>query len=169
MTKYEAKTKDNKCVFCEIVEGRFQTPGIFWEDDNFMAFLSIDPNTEGFSVVIPKKHFDGDVLKMPNEELSLLTLASKKVAQILENFYKDVGRVGIIMEGMGVNHAHVKLSPMHGTEKLKDGTWTQALSPKDVWFDKYEGYLSSAGGPMADFNKLKELAENIKNSTKNDK
>ena len=45
MPKYESKTKENKCIFCEIAQGNFQTPGIFWEDKDFMAFLSIDPNT----------------------------------------------------------------------------------------------------------------------------
>lgn len=164
MAKYEAKTKENKCIFCEIVKGTIQST-IFWQDDNHIAFLAIDPNTEGFSCVIPKEHFESDPLQIPDETLSDLIVASKKVAQILKNYYSDVGRVGIVIEGLGINHAHVKLIPMHGTEKLKDG-WEQALSHKDVWFDKYEGYLSSAGGPMADPIKLKELSEKIKQSIK---
>lgn len=165
MAKYNSKTKDNKCVFCEIVAHNIPSC-VIWEDKNYMAFLSIDPNTEGFSCVIPKKHFDSDIMKMPDSEISKLILASKKVAGVLENYFKDVGRVGVIMEGMGINHAHVKLSPMHGTGKLKSGTWTQAINKKDFWFDKYEGYISSAGGPMADMNKLKKLGEKIKNSIK---
>ena len=165
MAKYEAKTKDNKCVFCEIVEGSLPSY-TFWQDKNFMAFLSIDPNTEGFSVVIPKKHFDSDIMKMPDKDLNKLMSASKKAAVVLENYFKDVGRVGVIMEGMGVNHAHIKLSPMHGTENLKKGIWHQGMAPKDFWFDKYEGYICSAGGPMADFKKLKILAEKIKKSIK---
>ena len=39
MATYDATTKDNKCIFCEIAQGRFDTPGIFWQDDEFMAFL----------------------------------------------------------------------------------------------------------------------------------
>ena len=166
MVKYEAKTKDNKCIFCEIVAGRFPSPGIFWEDKNHMAFLSIDPNTEGFSCVIPKKHFGSDILKMSDKELSKLIIVSKKIAFVLEKYFKDVGRVGLMMEGMGVDHAHVKLSPMHGTAKLKDGSWEQAINKKYVWFDKYEGYISSAGGPIVDFEKLKKLANNLKKSIK---
>ena len=165
MAKYNSTTKDNKCVFCEIVKGNIPS-FIFWEDKNYMAFLSIDPNTEGFSCVIPKKHFDSDIMKMPDNDLSKLLIASKKVVSILENYYKDVGRVGIIMEGMGVNHAHIKLSPMHGTGSLKNGSWVQAINKKDFWFDKYEGYISSAGGPLADFEKLKILSEKIKKSIK---
>lgn len=165
MAKYEAKTKDNKCIFCEIVKGNIPSY-TFWEDKNYLAFLSIDPNTSGFSCVIPKKHFGSDIMKMPDNELSKLIIASKKVAAVLENYYKDVGRVGVVMEGMGIDHAHVKLVPMHGTAKLKNGIWEQALNKKNFWFDKYEGYISSAGGPMADFKKLKILSEKIKKSIK---
>ena len=57
MASYKAKTTENKCPFCEIGAGRLQT-ATFWEDSEFMAFLSIDPNTDGFSCVIPKKHFE---------------------------------------------------------------------------------------------------------------
>lgn len=159
MATYDAITKDNKCIFCEIAQGCFDTPGVFWQDDEFMAFLSIDPNTEGFSCVIPKEHHGSDIMKMPDEALQKLILASKHVAGILEKYFKDTGRVGVIMEGTGIDHAHVKLVPMHGTENLKQGEWQQVLSEKEFWFDKYEGWICSGGGPKADPEKLKKLAE----------
>ena len=162
MSQYEATTKDNKCPFCEIASGGLQTPGIFWQNDEFMAFLAIDPNTEGFSCVIPKKHFGSDVLKMPDNILQRFVIASQKVAQILEGFFNDVGRVGLIMEGTGIDHAHIKLVPMHGTENLKNGTWKQVLSGKEFWFDKYEGWISSGSGPKANPEKLKQLAEALR-------
>ena len=165
MAHYDA-TINNKCIFCEIVSGRFDTPGIFWQDNEFMAFLSIDPNTKGFSCVIPKTHFGSDVLKIPDDVLQKFILASKKVAFILENYFDDVGRGGVIMEGTGIDHAHIKLVPMHGTESLKKGKWQQFLSGKEFWFEKYEGWISSGGGPMADTDKLKELANQIIESQK---
>ncbi len=164
MAKYDPKTKDNKCIFCEIAGGRLATAGIFWQDDEHMAFLSIDPNTEGFSCVIPKEHHGSDIMKMEDSALQKLILASKHVTGILENYFTDVGRVGVIMEGTGIDHAHVKLVPMHGTENLKEGIWQQTLSGKEFWFEKYEGWICSGGGPMADPEKLKELAEKLKNS-----
>ena len=162
MAEYSPHTPEKQCIFCEIAAGRFSTPGIFWEDTEFMAFLSINPNTEGFSCVIPKAHFGTDVLKMPNDVLQRFILASKTVSQILENYFSDVGRVGVIMEGTGVDHAHIKLVPMHGTENLKRGEWKQYLSEKEVWFDTYEGWISSGGGPMADPAKLATLAKELK-------
>ncbi|MDD5750416.1 MAG: HIT family protein [Candidatus Pacebacteria bacterium] len=162
MTEYEAKTEGNKCPFCEIAAGRLRTPGLFWESDEFIAFLSIDPNTEGFSCVIPREHFESDVLKMPDDVLQRFIVACKKVARILEDYFEDVGRVGLIMEGTGIDHAHVKLVPFHGTEDLKRGQWRQYPSGREFWFDKYEGWVSSSGGPKADPEKLKELAEGLR-------
>lgn len=162
MSNYSAKTADQKCPFCEIAAGRLKTPGIFWENEEFMAFLAIDPNTEGFSVVIPKQHFGSDVLKMPDGILSRFIMAAKTVTQILEKYFNDVGRVGLIMEGTGIDHAHIKLAPLHGTEYLKRGEWRQVLSGKEFWFDKYEGWIASAGGPAADPERLRRLAEKLK-------
>ncbi len=161
MAKYDATTKDHTCIFCEIVAGRMKASGIFWENKEFMAWLAIDPNTEGFSCVIPKKHYGSDVLKMPDAVLKRFVIAAKEVAGILECHFKDVGRVGLIMEGTGIDHAHIKLSPMHGTENLKKGIWKQVSSGKNFWFEKYEGWLSSGSGPMADPKKLKKLAASI--------
>jgi len=162
MAQYEATTKENKCIFCEIAKGNIKTLGLFWEDNEFMAFLAIDPNTEGFSAVIPKQHYGSDVLKMSDEVLQKFILAAKKVSQILEKYFNDVGRVGLIMEGTGIDHAHIKLVPMHGTEHMKRGEWKQILSGKEFWFDKYEGWISSGSGPMADTKKLEELANKLK-------
>lgn len=164
MSSYDPKTKENLCPFCEIAAGRMQTPGVFWENDEFIAFLSIDPNTEGFSCVIPRAHFGSDVLKMPEDVLQRFIIAAKNVAQVLEQHFEDVGRVGLMMEGTGIDHAHIKLAPLHGTENLKRGEWQQFLSGKEFWFEKYEGWICSGGGPKADHEKLKELAEKLKNS-----
>jgi len=163
MAEYAAKTPDNKCIFCEIVAGRIPAPS-FWEDDEFLSFLSIDPNTPGFSCVIPKEHFGSDVLKMPDAVLQRFIIAAKETANVLEGFYPDVGRVGVIMEGTGIDHAHIKLVPMHGTGHMKKGEWRQYLSGKEHWFDAYEGWISSAGGPRADTEELSLLAQRLRAS-----
>ena len=169
MTKYEATTKDNKCIFCEISAGNIKTAGVLWEEEEFMAWLAIDPNTKGFSCVIPKQHFGSDVLKMPDDVLQRFIIAFKKVAGILENYFDDVGRVGLMMEGTGIDHAHIKLVPLHGTENLKKGIWKQVLSGKEFWFDKYEGWISSGSGPTADPEELKKLASDIRQNYGNKK
>ena len=102
-----------KCTFCRLAKGEIEFPGTFWEDEHHISFLSGHPNTLGFSVVIPKKHFGSDVLLMPDEDLSQLLIATKKVSSILVNFFDDVGRVGTITEGLGIDHAHVKIFLMY--------------------------------------------------------
>ena len=162
MSKYDPKTEEEKCIFCEIVRGNISADLVFWQDEEFMAFLSIDPNTDGFSCVVPKEHYGSDVMKMPDDVLQRFVLAAKKVAALLEKNFEDVGRVGVMMEGTGIDHAHIKLFPMHGTEFLKNGGWQQVLSHKEFWFPKYEGWICSGGGPRADFDKLKEQASSLR-------
>jgi len=161
MAKYQAKTKDNKCVFCKIVDGTIPAC-IYWQDNEFIAFLSIDPNTEGFSCIVPKKHYGSDVMKMPDNVLKRFIVATKKVSHIIEDYFTDVGRVGVMMEGMGIDHAHIKLVPMHGTGYMKKGEWRQTLSGKEFWFPKYEGWICSGGGPKANIEELKKLGDALK-------
>lgn len=162
MADYQSSTDEGKCIFCEIVKGTIKTPGIFWENDEFMAFLSTWPSVEGFTVVIPKAHYGSDCLALPDDVLQRFILAAKTVSNILLRHFDDVGRVGLIMEGTGVNHAHIKLIPMHGTQHMKEGVWKQYLSGRTDYFKKYPGYIISSDGPKADPKALSELAEKLK-------
>jgi len=162
MADYKPTTEDKKCVFCEIVKGKIKTPGIFWEDNEFLAFLSVWPNTGGFTIVIPKSHYGSDVLDLQNDILQKFILAAKAVSQILIKHFEDVGRVGLIMEGTGIDHAHVKLFPMHGTNYMKKGEWRQYHSSVNKYFETYEGYISSNDGPKADEGQLVKLAKELR-------
>ena len=161
MATYEPTTPQGTCVFCDIV-AKNDSGVIFWEDSAHVAFLSIAPNTPGFSLVVPKEHWGSDILKMSDTALQAFIVAAKQVAAMLEQYYDDVGRVGLIMEGTGIDHAHIKLIPMHGTEHLKRGEWRQQLSGVDHWFDRYEGWISSASGPMANRDDLVDLTRKLR-------
>lgn len=150
----------NDCIFCKIVSGKAPCHKI-WEDDDHLAFLNIFPNTLGAAVVIPKIHFASDVLAMPDNDLADLTIAAKKVAELLNRSFSDVGRTALVYEGFGIDHAHAKLFPMHGTKMKK---WKPILSGDAMmkYFDKYEGYISSHSSGRADDKKLAKLAEKIR-------
>ena len=166
MAKYSSTTKEGNCIFCEIASGRI-TPrgnGVFWENENYLAWLSPFPNTEGFTVIIPKKHYSSDVLMMSDKALASFVLEAKKVSNVLIKHFSDVGRVGLMMEGTGIDHAHIKLFPMHGTGHMKKGIWKQYSSGKSDYFEKYEGYMMSNDGPQADFAKMAALAAELKQS-----
>ena len=146
------------CLFCKIVRGEEPSHKI-WEDEKHLAFLSIFPNTEGFSVVITKEHYSSYAFDLPDNVLSGIVLAAKKVGKLLDSKLEDVGRTAMIFEGFGVNHIHAKLFPMHGT---KIDEWKPFHSNVDTFFTQYEGYVSSHDWKRADDKKLEELAEKIK-------
>src|SRR3989344_429665 len=99
-----------ECIFCRIAKGEVPSHTI-WEDDKPLAFLSIFPNTPGFSVVIPKQHQPSYVANASPEVAKGLIVAAQKVCQLLDKSFVDVGRTGIIFEGFGVDHLHAKLFP----------------------------------------------------------
>lgn len=150
------------CIFCQIVDQKIPA-NIIWEDKNHLAFLSIFPNTDGFTVVIPKEHYGSYAFTQSDQVLSELIIATKKVANILDNYFTDTSRTGMFFEGFGVDHLHSKLFPMHGTGKMNE--WTNIESKKmDKFFKLYPGYLSSNDSQRADDQQLVKLAKEIRNS-----
>lgn len=147
------------CIFCKIVSGEAPCHKI-WEDELYLAFLSIFPNTVGFSVVIMKEHYSSYAFDLPEEVLFGLVKAAKQVAKLLDAKLEDVGRTGMIFEGFGVDHIHAKLFPMHGT---KSDQWKKRKSNIDKYFEKYEGYISSHDYKRADDGELAALAKKIRN------
>jgi histidine triad (HIT) family protein len=146
------------CIFCKIVAGEIPSHKI-WEDSEHFAFLTIFPNTDGFSVVIPKNHYSSYAFELEDDVLSKLVLAAKRVGKYIDQALPDVGRTGMIFEGFGVDHVHAKLFPMHGTAEMKE--WKPILSVQKKYFDKYEGYISSHDGERASDEKLSEIASLI--------
>lgn len=147
------------CIFCKIVGGEAPSYKI-WEDEQHLAFLSIFPNTEGVTAVITKAHYTSYVFDLPDEVLSELILATKKVAKLLDTKLEDVRRTAMVFEGFGVDHIHAKLFPMHGTHNMTE--WKPIESKVDKYFDQYEGYISSHDYKREDGEKLATLAKKIR-------
>jgi diadenosine tetraphosphate (Ap4A) HIT family hydrolase len=129
------------CLFCKIALGEIPSYKID-ETNEHLAFLDIFPNTKGMTLVIPKKHFDSDVFSMPLEEYDKLLDYAKKVVKKLEKKLNSF-RVALVIEGMGVNHAHVKLYPLHGLDSKFKETWHH----ERVFFEKYPGFITTKLGP----------------------
>lgn len=127
-----------------------------------MAFLTIFPNTEGATVIIPKKHYSSYAFDLDDDVLSDLILYAKIIAKKLDDFFDDVGRTALVFEGFGVDHVHAKLFPMHRTKQSHEN-WTPINSSVDKYFDQYEGYISSHDFKREEDSKLAILAEKIRN------
>lgn len=156
------KIRYQQCVFCDIISKK-QPCHKIWEDNAHMAFLSIFPNTAGVTIVVPREHLTSDLFALSGRKFSDLMLASRVVARHLGRFFNDVGRIGMIVEGYAINHAHTKLYPMHGTATQR---WQPILSEQSYYNDQYEGFLTSQDGPRADEQKLMQLAIEIRASIK---
>lgn len=102
------------------------------ENEEFLAILDIFPNCTGQTLVFPKKRYDSDVMLMPDDVYQRYMQAVKEVSILLKRAL-HVQRVGMIIEGMGVNHAHTKLYPMHGL----DEEWQAVVSPETARYEIY--------------------------------
>lgn len=131
----------NDCLFCRIASGVIRTRTIE-EDEHYMAFLTIFPNTPGCTVVIPREHTPSYFVEANPATLAGLMDFSKRVANVLDAAFDDVGRTALVFEGYGVDHLHAKLFPMHGTPKPGE-PWRQIKSDINAWSDTYKGYISS--------------------------
>lgn len=150
------------CIFCDIISGKDPHCHRVWEDQNHLAFLSIFPNTEGVTVVVPKIHKSSYAFKLDDSELSSLILASKKVGLILDRAFDDVGRTALVLEGFGVDHVHAKLFPLHGTKTVP---WTPITSSVGKFFERYEGYVSSHDFRAVDQSVIDGAIKKIRSAT----
>lgn len=146
------------CIFCQIVEGKIPSHTV-WESRDFMAFLSIFPNTDGVTVVIPKKHFESYVFDVPENVVNGLMSASRVVAKKIERAFEDVSRVGVVFEGYGVHHLHAKLFPLHGTA-LQGGKEVAEIA-RDEFYERYPGFISSHDAHRESDERLQNIADMI--------
>lgn len=148
------------CIFCQIAAGQAPSHQV-WSSNTHLAFLSIFPNTEGFTVVMPKKHLGSYAFEQTDQDLSDLIIATKQVAQLLDSYFDDVARCGMFFEGYGVDHLHSKLFPMHGTGGVNGFAQIESET-FDTYFEKYPGYLCSNNSHRADDSQLAQLAKQIR-------
>ena len=111
----------------------------------------------GQALVITKSHQNSDIFNQDDKEFHYFLSAAKEVATLLRKKL-GVKRVAMVAEGMGINHAHIKLYPLHGLREPFQEMWAKDR----IYFDKYEGYLTTQLGPQAAMADLKELAKRIR-------
>lgn len=97
-------------IFSKIVKGEIPSYKIA-EDENFYAFLDINPLAKGHTLVIPKQETDY-YFDLDDDTLSALTVFSKKVAKAIDKTI-DCKRVGVVVLGLEVPHAHIHLIPLN--------------------------------------------------------
>jgi diadenosine tetraphosphate (Ap4A) HIT family hydrolase len=142
-------------IFDKLVSGEWPSFKVY-EDDEYMAFLTPFPNTEGLTVVIPKKNPGDYVFDLDDDSYQGLMKVAKIVAKKIEKGL-GVSRVAMVFEGTGVAHVHAKLIPLHGDLASQTNVW----STHQEFHPKYIGYLTTVEGPKMDDEKLEEIRKKI--------
>ncbi len=94
-----------------------EIPGhIVAEDDNYIAFLDINPLVEGHCLVVPKKEIDY-IFDMEDSDLAGLNMFAKKVAKAVKEAIPCI-RVGVAVIGLEVPHTHVHLVPLNSMDDI---------------------------------------------------
>ena len=103
-------------IFTKIVKGEIPSYKIA-EDDNYLAFLDVNPNAKGHTLCIPKQEID-KIFDMDDELYLGLMQFSKKIAIALEKTV-PCKRVGVAVVGLEVPHAHVHLIPLNEMDEMR--------------------------------------------------
>lgn len=97
-------------IFSKIISGEIPCHKI-QEDENFLAFLDINPLAKGHTLVIPKNEVEY-IFDIENEEYKALWGFAKQVAHKIEKKI-ECERIGVAVIGLEVPHAHIHLVPIN--------------------------------------------------------
>ncbi len=103
-------------IFTKIIKGEIPCYKIF-EDENYLAFLDINPNTKGHTLCIPKVEVD-KLFDLDQETYSGLMQFSRKIALALKKTIV-CDRIGMSVIGLEVPHAHVHLIPIDSMDDMR--------------------------------------------------
>lgn len=86
------------------------------ENDEFYAFLDINPLVKGHTLVIPRREVDY-IFDLDDDELARMTVFAKHVAEAIKRAFPCV-KVGMAVLGLEVPHAHIHLVPMNSEKDM---------------------------------------------------
>jgi len=114
-------------IFSKIIQGEIPSYKVA-EDDNYFAFLDINPNSKGHTLVVPKR-VENKIFDLSEESYLELMRFSYKVAKAIEKAV-PCERVGLSVIGLEVPHVHVHLIPLHNMDDATFGK-KEKLSPAE--------------------------------------
>ncbi len=103
-------------IFTKIVNGEIPAYKVA-EDENYLAFLDVNPNTKGHTLCIPKQEIN-KIFDMEEEHYLGLMKFSRKVAKALEKTV-PCKRIGVAVVGLEVPHVHVHLIPLNEMDEMR--------------------------------------------------
>ncbi len=103
-------------IFTKIINGEIPCYKIT-ENDDFIAFLDVNPNAKGHTLVVPKKEVN-KLFDLDNDLYTKLMSFSRKIAIAMEKSI-PCKRIGMSVIGLEVPHVHVHLIPLQNMEDIQ--------------------------------------------------
>lgn len=105
------------CIFCKIINNEISSYKLY-EDEVVIAFLDVNPDSNGHTLIIPKKHFK-DINDIDNNTLThIIDISRKLMIKLTEKLgcegFTYVQNNGVVQE---VKHFHIHLKPVYTTEE----------------------------------------------------
>ncbi len=115
-------------IFTKILAGEISAHKIL-ENDNYLAFLDIRPVNPGHTLIIPKQEIDY-IFDIEDELLQGLAVFAKKVAKAIGKAF-PCKKVGVMVAGIEVPHAHIHLIPINSVGDLSFAR-AKAATPEEL-------------------------------------
>ena len=116
-------------IFTKIAEGEIPSYKCA-ENEEFYAFLDINPLVKGHTLVIPRREVDY-IFDMEDDELARFQVFAKKVAVAIKSAFPCV-KVGQAVLGLEVPHAHIHLVPMQSEKDMNSSNPKLQLSSEEM-------------------------------------
>lgn len=116
-------------IFSRIIAGEIPCYKVA-EDENYFAFLDINPLTKGHTLVVPKMEEDY-IFNLNDDVLAGLVLFAKKVA-VAQQKSIDCVRVGVAVIGLEVPHVHIHLIPINQESDMDFRKPKLKLAPEEM-------------------------------------
>lgn len=129
-------------IFTRIIKGEIPSYKCA-EDENFYAFLDINPVQKGHTLVVPKREVDY-IFDLEDDELAAMQVFAKKVAKAIKTVL-PCKKVAQVVLGLEVDHAHIHLIPINNEGDVQFG------KKKDI---TAEEQTATAAAILAEFERL---------------
>jgi histidine triad (HIT) family protein len=121
--------ENQKCIFCEIARGNIPSNKIY-EDKNFLGVMDAFPVMKGQTLLITKQHLSPYIFDLEDSIYKDMMFLAKKLAKKMDRTLKPI-KTGMIIEGLEVQHPHLKLLPLTTPE----GFGLKPMKPNPTFFE----------------------------------
>jgi histidine triad (HIT) family protein len=115
-------------IFTRIIEGEIPAYKVA-EDENYIAFLDVNPLVKGHTLIVPKKEVDY-IFDLDDPTLAGMMIFAKRVAVKIQRAV-ECKKVGVAVIGLEVPHAHIHLIPINVENDMNFRNPRLKLSPEE--------------------------------------